>query len=195
MSARRFARDVPRSVQTCVRVADDIADENGEIPGGMPALQEALGHDNPSSTRRAVIQAEGWGLMRRSGPIGHGPRRVFVVARANPHACATPGCDRVPLGGNWCPTCKQVRRADRDWHPRAIEMLVAGMSPPLIASTVSRPLFPDVVFHLLAEVPDLVQDEWREALRETHPQLIERLTERVRRRRADARKRLQGLSA
>lgn len=79
MSARRFARDVPRSVQHAVLAALDLVDDNGEVVGGMPALQAALGHDSPSSTRAVVALAERHKLLRRKGDIGHGSRRVFVA--------------------------------------------------------------------------------------------------------------------
>lgn len=82
MSARKFARDVPRAVQHAVRAAIELADDNGEVRGGMPALQQALGHDDPSATRRVVATAERWKLLKRKGDIGHGPRRVVVVGHS-----------------------------------------------------------------------------------------------------------------
>lgn len=78
MSARKFARDVPRAVQHAVRAAIELADDNGEVRGGMPALQQALGHDTARATRSVVAAAETWKLLRRKGDIGHGPRRVVV---------------------------------------------------------------------------------------------------------------------
>lgn len=177
MSARRFARDVPRSVQHAVRAALDLVDEKGEVQGGMPALQQALGHDSPSATRTVVAQAEAWGFLRRTGPVGHGGRRVFLVeARLKSGACATPGCDREATG-RWCRTCRQIWREDRAWQPRAVEMAVAGSSPAVIARALNRPLWPEdgdngVVAYLLGEVPALVQDDWRDALREQAPHLF-----------------------
>lgn len=177
MSARRFPRDVPRSVQHAVRAALDLVDERGEVKGGMTALQEALGHDSPRATREAVAQAEAWGYLRRTGPIGHGSRRLFlVVARLNPAACATDGCDR-PAVGRWCRVCRQIWREDRGWQPRAVEMAVAKSSPAVIARALNRPLWPEdgdngVVAYLLGEVPALVPKEWRDALREQAPHLF-----------------------
>lgn len=82
MSARRFARDVPRNVQHCVLAALDLADENGVVVGGMKGLQVALNHDCASSTRRAVSQAEAWGFLRRTGSERHDNRGVVVVSMA-----------------------------------------------------------------------------------------------------------------
>lgn len=161
MSARRFARDVPRCAQFAVLAALDLVDETGEVVGGMPALQTALGHDSPAVTRRAVSLAEQHGLMRRVGPIGHGQRRVFVVeARLNVGGCSTPGCDRPPRG-RWCVTCRQVHRTDRLWQHRAVEMAVAGASLSVIAVAVGHPT-DEVVKLLLREVPALVDETWRE---------------------------------
>lgn len=186
MSARRFARDVPRSVQHAVRAALDLVDEKGEVQGGMPALQQALGHDSPSATRTVVAQAEAWGFLRRTGPVGHGARRVFLVeARLKSGACATPGCDREVRGdkrpdrprSRWCRTCRQIWREDRAWQPRAVEMCVAGSSPAIIARALNRPLWPEdgdngVVAYLLGEVPALVSADWRAALKEQAPHLF-----------------------
>lgn len=201
MSARRFARDVPRSVQHAVRTALELADEKGEVVGGMPALQLALGHDSASTTRTAVAQAEAWGLMRRTGPVGHGARRVFVVvARLKSGACSTPGCDRDATG-RWCRTCRQIWREDRAWQPRAVEMAVAGSSPAVIARALNRPLWPEdgdngVVAYLLGEVPALIDNEWRDALKLQCPHLFADehargggwLTRRGRERRAERRR-------
>lgn len=188
-STPHFGRDVPLAVRTAVRAALELADDTGEVVGGLPALQKAIGHDDPSATRRVVAAAERHRLMRRVGPVGHGFRRVFVVeARLNLHACETPGCMRAPTG-RWCPSCRQVHRADREWGHRAVEMCVAGTSPSVIAATLSRPLFPDVVFHLLSEVPALVADDWLEGLREHSPEHVRRLTDRTRQRRAESRRR------
>jgi len=182
-----FPRNTPRAVQGAVRAALELVDEHGEVVGGMAALQVALGHDSPSATRAVVSQAEGQGLMRRTGPIGHGPRRVFVVeARLNTGACET-GCGRAARG-RWCPSCRQAHRADREWGHRAVEMAVTGSSPAAIASALSRPLYPDVVFHLFSEVPGLVDPVWLEGLREHSPELVGRLTDRVRQRRAESRR-------
>lgn len=82
MSARRFARDVPRSVQHAVLAALDLVDDSGEVRGGMPALQAALNHDDASATRRVVAEAERWKLLKRKGAVGHGARRVVVVGHA-----------------------------------------------------------------------------------------------------------------
>lgn len=79
MSARRFARDVPRAVQHAVRAAIELADDNGEVRGGMPALQKALGHDTERATRALVARAETWRLLRRKGDVNEHPRRVVVV--------------------------------------------------------------------------------------------------------------------
>ena len=178
MSARRFPRDVPRAVQAAVRAALELVDDAGEVVGGLPALQVALGHDSASATRRVVGEAEALGYMRRVGPIGHGERRVFVVeARLKSGGvCGVPGCDR-PAVGKWCPTCRQVRREDRAWWARAVEMCVAGESPPAISSTLKQPLWPDddsngVVFHLWSECPALLGDDWKAALREQAPHLF-----------------------
>lgn len=177
MSARRFARDVPRSVQHAVRAALDLVDDKGEVTGGMAALQQALGHDSPSATREAVAQAEAWGFMRRVGAVGHGTRRVFlVVARLKSGACATAGCAREATG-RWCRTCRQIWREDRAWQPRAVEMAVAKSSPAVIARALNRPLWPEdgdngVVAYLLGEAPALVSEEWRAALREQAPHLF-----------------------
>jgi hypothetical protein len=179
----QFGRDVPRCAQQAVRAALELVDEKGEVVGGMSGLQTALGHDSPAVTRRAVSLAEQHGLMRRVGPIGHGQRRVFVVeARLNVGGCSTPGCDRPPRG-RWCVTCRQVHRADREWGHRAVEMAVAGVTPNVIAVTVSRPLFPDVVFHLLSEVPALVSDDWRSAFAEQCPEHVRQISDRLRQRR------------
>lgn len=198
MSARRFPRDVPRSVQHAVRAALDLVDERGEVKGGMVALQEALGHDSPSATRTAVAQAEAWGYLRRTGPVGHGSRRLFlVVARLKSDACATDGCSR-PAVGRWCRVCRQIWREDRGWQPRAVEMAVAKSSPAVIARALNRPLWPEdgdngVVAYLLGEVPALVPEEWRDALREQAPHLFAgehgvgggKLTRRARERRVE----------
>ena len=91
MSARRFARDVPRAVQHCVLAALDLIDETGEVVGGMKALQLALNHDSARATRGVVAAAEAWGFLKRKDAIGHGPRRVFVVeARLNRSAPPAP---------------------------------------------------------------------------------------------------------
>ena len=165
MSVRRFARDVPRAVQHAVRAALELVDDTGEVAGGMVALQAALGHDSPSATRESVAQAEAWGLMRRTGPVGHGVRRVFVVvARLKSGACSTPGCEKDPTSSGRCRLCSSVERADRTWRSRVIEMSVAGMSPPTIAAHVQRPTFPDVVTVLLGE--GLLGPEWAERMRE-----------------------------
>jgi len=190
MSARKFDRNVPRSVQHAVRAALEMVDDTGEVTGGMHALQAALGHDSPSATREAVAQAEAWGFMRRTGPIGHGTRRLFVVvARLKDGACATPGCERLPTTSGRCRLCSSVERADRTWRSRVIEMGVAGMSPPLIAAHVQRPTFPDVVAVLLGE--GLLGSEWAERMREatsrkTDTTRIERVRRFRERRRAAA---------
>lgn len=79
MSARKFARDVPRAVQHAVRAAIELADDNGEVRGGMPALQQALGHDTDRATRAVVARAESWRLLKRKGHRTEHPRRVVVV--------------------------------------------------------------------------------------------------------------------
>jgi hypothetical protein len=79
-------------------------------------------------------------------------------------------------------------------------MAVAGTALPTIAMAVKQPLFPDgavfgVVFHLLSEVPHLVDDDWYDALFEHSPQLFHttgegsggRLTQRRRDRRRERR--------
>jgi hypothetical protein len=177
MSARKFPRDVPRSVQAAVRAALELIDAAGEVVGGMRALQEALGHDTARATRAVIEAAEALGYMRRVGPIGHGERRVFVVvARLKSSAvCETTGCEK-PAAGRWCPSCRQVNRADRAWWARAVQMLVDGASPSEIAQTLKQPLFPDgedrgVVATLIAEVPHLVTPAWREALTAHSPGL------------------------
>lgn len=81
MSARLFPRDVPNRVQLAVRIAEELSNDDGEVVGGMPALQKALNHDSDRSTRDVVAEAETWKLLKRKGPIGHGPRRVFVVSK------------------------------------------------------------------------------------------------------------------
>lgn len=173
MSARKFPRDMPRAVQAAVRAAMELADISGEVVGGMLALQEALGHDDSASTRRVVIEGESWGYMRRAGPIGHGPRRLFVVeARANPHAsCRNCGVPKPPNRYEHCQTCKVAFRRDRSWRMTAVAMLVDGKAPPAIAAAVSQPLFPGrddgplvgVVAFLLGEVPALVPRAWSDA--------------------------------
>lgn len=179
MSARKFPRDCPRAVQHAVRVAFDLADETGEVRGGMGALQGALEHDSERATRNVVAEGERWGYFRRVGPIGHGPRRLFVVEARLKSAgvCEMPACSRPTTIGRWCQACKQVMRADREWWQRAVEMAVAKASPPTIAAVLNQPLWPEpenkgVVFTLLAECPHLLSDEWRDALREHSPQLF-----------------------
>lgn len=191
MSARKFPRDCPRAVQHAVRVAFDLADETGEVRGGMVALQGALEHDSERATRNVVAEGERWGYFRRVGPIGHGARRLFVVeARLKSSGvCAQPGCDK-PASGQWCPACRQLARADRAWQPRAVEMLVAGKTLYEISSALARPLFPvegdaGVIAFFLGEeegIAALVSPEWREALRERAPHMLDdgRLTARRR---------------
>lgn len=192
MSARRFARDVPRAVQHAVRAAIELADDNGEVVGGLPALQQALGHDTDRATRAVVSQAEGLRLLRR---VGHasgqtGARRLFVVeSRLVPSACETPGCGLPPVRGRWCGSCRQVRRADRAWVHRAVDLVVAGNGLSVVASILSRPLMPDVVFAVASEVPALVDAAWIDALREHSPDHVRRLTDRTRQRRAESRRR------
>jgi hypothetical protein len=82
MSARRFSRNVPRAVQHAVLAAEDLADEDGVVVGGMAGLQLALNHDSASSTRHAVSQAEAWGFLRRTGHERQADRGVVVVAMA-----------------------------------------------------------------------------------------------------------------
>jgi hypothetical protein len=159
----QFERNVPRRVQQVVLVALDLSDEKFEVVGGLPALQNALGHDSSSSTRTAVAEAETWRLMRRFG--GPHTRRLFVlVSRLYFDACKTPGCGR-PARGSWCSSCMNAQRVDRQWQYRAIDLAVAGTSPATIASTLSRPLA-DIVRHLFSEVPDVIAPEWRQLLTE-----------------------------
>lgn len=184
---RGLSRDVPRAVAAAVHAAVAIAGVDGEVVGGMSGLQVALGHDSAASTRRLVGLAEQLGLMRRVGVAGGqtGPIRLFVVeSRLNIGACETPGCTRAPTG-RWCPSCRQVHRADREWRHRAVEMAVAGASVPIIAGAVGHPTS-DVVRHLLGEVPDLVDPAWRDAWREATPNADVTRATRLRRHRAKA---------
>jgi hypothetical protein len=187
MSARKFPRDVPRSVQAAVRAALELIDAAGEVVGGMRALQEALGHDTARATRAVIEAAEALGYMRRKGPAGPGRRVFLVVTRLKSSAlCKTTGCEK-PAAGRWCPSCRQVNRTDRVWWARAVQMLVDGASPSEIAQTLKQPLFPDgedrgVVATLLAEVPHLVTPAWREALKAHSPSIVD-LTRRGRKRR------------
>lgn len=156
-----FSRNVPRRVRAVVLAGLELCDEKFEVTGGVPALQKALGHDSPSATRAAIAEAESWGLMRRKGPLNLSPRPVFVVvSRLIRGSCATQGC-LAPAWRVWCPTCMQANRADRVWRYKAIDLAVAGNTPPAIAAMVSRPLR-DVVRVLLGEVPDMVAVEWRD---------------------------------
>ncbi len=198
-----FVRDVPHAVRMAVRVALELADASGEVPGGMPALQAALGHDTARGTRMVVAGAESWGLMRREGPVGHGPRRLFVVVarnnrsapdgfRSEPRSCDN--CGR-PTTGRWCTLCQPSFRRDREWRMLAVAMLVAGKTPPAIAAAVGQNLYPTpgdgpltgVVAFLLGEVPKLVPPEWREGYLNIVGAEVERtssvLTSRTRQRR------------
>lgn len=192
MSARKFPRDVPRSVQAAVRAALELIDAAGEVVGGMPALQEALGHDSASATRAVVSAAEALGYMRRVGPVGHGERRVFVVvARLKSGAlCQTPACagqvTQFSRSGR-CKACASALRLDRAWGVRAVEMFVAKESPATIATLLKQPLFPEadtcgVLAHLVAEGFD-VGEEWMQALRDHSPAVVADIAHRRRVRR------------
>ncbi|MFO0447403.1 MAG: hypothetical protein ACK52I_01720 [Pseudomonadota bacterium] len=192
MSARKFPRDVPRAVQHAVRVAFDLADDKGEVRGGMVALQAALEYDSAGTFRRLIAEGERWGFFRRLGPLGPG-RRLFVVETRLKRSglCAMPGCDKPKAEiGQWCPACRQAARVDRQWQPRAVEMLVAGKTLYEISALLTRPLFPvdgdpGLIAFFLGEEPgiaELVSREWREALRERAPHILDggRLTARRR---------------
>jgi hypothetical protein len=159
-----FAANVPQSARHAVRCALTLCDERGEVIGGMRALQAAMGHAAPSSTRDAVTSAEGHGLMKRRGASWG--RRVFVVVSRvfSGATCTTPSCTRTAWKDGRCVSCWNVERADREWRHRAVELAVSGMSPPKIAAHLQQSLFPDVAGHLLAE--GLLGEEWATALRE-----------------------------
>lgn len=196
MSARRFAKNVPLAVQMAVRMAQELADpKSNEVEGGMPGLQAALGYGSARATRELVIIAESFNLLKRSGPIGHGPRRLFVVvARLNP-AESCDNCASPVDHGRWCKKCQSALRVDRAWRLVAVEMLIAKKSLPAIAAAVSKDLFPKrhegptagVVAFLLGEHPKLVPDEWRRAYAEVmgaeYEHLASILTSRARQRR------------
>lgn len=194
MSARRYARDVPRAVQRAVSVClelisdekrrraltpdvvhDDYVDA-GEVPGGLPALQADLGHDSPSATRSVVAQAEHHRLLRRAGWSNGqlGSRLLFVVEQRliSGGGCANCG-EPISRTSVVCQRCQPAFRPDRAWRMKAVEMLVAGKTPNAIAIAVSQPLYPargdspltGVVAFLLGELPTLVGQEWRDGYR------------------------------
>ncbi len=166
MSARKFARDTPRSVQSAVRAAltiivdaigalpppDDDTEvtkamrerlEAGEVIGGMVALQIELGHDSASATRAVVQRAEAWNLLRRVGHAGSqtGARRLFVVGSRLKTGTACANCSR-PTTKTHCRNCQPAFRRDRAWRILALEMAVDGKSPMEIAVAVGQPVYP-----------------------------------------------------
>lgn len=82
----------------------------------------------------------------------------------------------------------QAQRSDRTWKYKAIDLAVAGNTPPAIAAMVSRPLR-DVVKVLLSEVPSIVPVEWQDIF---DGQKIDRTaSERQRRARAKKKENMQ----
>lgn len=166
----------------CVRrayaTAAVLADETGEVAGGLVALRQALGLDSRSNVQRAVALAEEHGLLRRD-PAARGGRnrirRLFVVQRVSAASCANCG----KPGAKLCPTCKQGLRSDLAWRMRAVELAVRNLAtlgevkPASVAVAVRQPLFPStddeqdgqaVVPYLLSL--GLLGDEWQRALAE-----------------------------
>ena len=213
MSARKFPRDTPRSVQAIVRLALDllarpVPGERGRmrrVEGGMAALTSAAGHDAPSTTRRQVGDAEMLGLMRRSGATN--TRQVYVLTthedvvaaelRANVSGvgcCAFCG-QPISRGFERCRQCQPAFRRDRVWKQTALNLVHEGKTIPQIAVAVGQPLYPSagdgplvgVVANLLAEAPGLVPASFREGYRiavgDEYTQVWSALSSRSRQRR------------
>lgn len=172
-----LSRDIPACARRAYVTAAQLANEAGEVVGGINALRIAMGLDARSNAARAVAIAEHHGLLRRDD-IGRGGRhrvrRLFVVRRVEGGCrnCGTPG-------QALCPTCKQGLRSDLVWRHRAVELAVRNLAthgevrPASVAVAVRQPLFPQqdeeqdgqaVVPYLLAM--GLLGPEWQRALAE-----------------------------
>jgi hypothetical protein len=171
-------RDTPASARRAYATALLLADETGEVPGGMGTLRRAMGIDSTHGVRVSVAKAEAFGLLRRVG-VGGGRRpRLFVAARFAPTGCENCGGE-VTHTNRHCPRCKQHLRADRSWRLVAVELAVRNLQlhgevkPASIAVATGVRLFPsrDVEGVCSAVVPwllsqGLLGEEWQRALAE-----------------------------
>lgn len=140
----RLPRDLSRRARAAFLAGALVADEHGEVPGGMVGLRACLGHEDRSGAARAVTELERRRLARR---MGAGPATRLFLALGRVRAAACESCGSPSSTGRWCARCKQALRSDRAWHGAAIaaavhQLATTGVVQPMAISVrVGRPLW------------------------------------------------------